>query len=240
MSTLTVFPVAGANSPCDGGIQTTNQTNYTTAHDLATGEAASATDTELLGQNGKGGSNYFINRSIMNFDTSALTSGATISAAVLSLFYRSDKTSVDTGAAHGDQQIVAATPAGTNTVTTSDFPQFGTTVFATRVYGDFSSGVYYDFTLDSNGRANISKTAISKFGLRAKGDVSALTPTGNNYVSFYSADQTGTSNDPKLVITYTAVVGPANLKTYNTNAAANIKTINTNVIANVKTLDTNA
>jgi len=34
--------------------------------------------------------------------------------------------------------------------------------------------------------------------------------------------------------------GPANLKTYNTNAKANIKTINTNPIANVKTLDTNA
>lgn len=34
--------------------------------------------------------------------------------------------------------------------------------------------------------------------------------------------------------------GPANLKTYNTNAKANIKTINTNAIANVKTLNTNA
>ena len=36
------------------------------------------------------------------------------------------------------------------------------------------------------------------------------------------------------------VSGPANLKTYNTNAKANIKTINTNAIANVKTLNTNA
>lgn len=33
--------------------------------------------------------------------------------------------------------------------------------------------------------------------------------------------------------------GPANLKTYNTNATANIKTINTNAIANVKSLNTN-
>jgi hypothetical protein len=33
--------------------------------------------------------------------------------------------------------------------------------------------------------------------------------------------------------------GPANLKTYNTNAKANIKTINTNLIANVKSLNTN-
>lgn len=37
-----------------------------------------------------------------------------------------------------------------------------------------------------------------------------------------------------------AAVGPANLKTYNTNVKANIKTIDTNPIANVKTLNTNA
>lgn len=35
-------------------------------------------------------------------------------------------------------------------------------------------------------------------------------------------------------------VGPANLKSYNTNLKANIKSINTNLIANVKTLNTNA
>lgn len=46
-----------------------------------------------------------------------------------------------------------------------------------------------------------------------------------------------------IYVTYTAgggATGPANLKTYNTNAKANIKTINTNPIANVKTLNTNA
>jgi len=36
-----------------------------------------------------------------------------------------------------------------------------------------------------------------------------------------------------------AAAGPANLKTYNTNAKANIKTINTNLIANCKSLNTN-
>lgn len=45
---------------------------------------------------------------------------------------------------------------------------------------------------------------------------------------------------PLLTIVYTTAAGPANLKTYNTNATANIKTINTNAISNVKTLNTNA
>lgn len=43
-----------------------------------------------------------------------------------------------------------------------------------------------------------------------------------------------------LTYPFTGPSGPANLKTYNTNAKANIKTINTNPIANVKTLNTNA
>lgn len=42
-----------------------------------------------------------------------------------------------------------------------------------------------------------------------------------------------------LTINYTSAAGPANLKTYNTNATANIKTINTNAIANIKSLNTN-
>lgn len=34
-------------------------------------------------------------------------------------------------------------------------------------------------------------------------------------------------------------VGPANLKSYNTNLSANIKSIDTNLIANIKSFDTN-
>jgi len=51
------------------------------------------------------------------------------------------------------------------------------------------------------------------------------------------------SNRYSIYATYTPAgggAGPANLKTYNTNATANIKSIDTNLIANVKTLNTNA
>lgn len=51
--------------------------------------------------------------------------------------------------------------------------------------------------------------------------------------------ENSTSDCALLTITYSTASGPANLKTYNTNAAANIKTINTNAIANVKSLNTN-
>jgi len=45
----------------------------------------------------------------------------------------------------------------------------------------------------------------------------------------------GTAN----IGTYAAVVGPANLKSLNTNLKANIKSYNTNPIANVKSINTN-
>ena len=41
------------------------------------------------------------------------------------------------------------------------------------------------------------------------------------------------------IVVSSAVSGPANVKTYNTNLKANIKSINTNLIANVKSLNTN-
>ena len=55
-----------------------------------------------------------------------------------------------------------------------------------------------------------------------------------------SLDDTAYIDHIRLTVYHEASSGPANLKTYNTNAKANIKTINTNAIANVKTLDTNA
>ncbi len=65
--------------------------------------------------------------------------------------------------------------------------------------------------------------------------------TGSQSLVWNEAGQT-TSDQAATVASFapSAAVGPANLKTYNTNAAANIKTIDTNAIANVKTLNTNA
>jgi hypothetical protein len=59
-----------------------------------------------------------------------------------------------------------------------------------------------------------------------------------HYVNFFQGDA-GDGFAQVLKVALPAV-GPANLKSYNTNLAANIKSINTNLIANVKTLNTNA
>lgn len=70
------------------------------------------------------------------------------------------------------------------------------------------------------------------------GGEQAAATAGNQTVTFtYSAG--GARMVGAGVVPALPVVGPANLKTYNTNVKANIKTINTNPIANVKSLDTN-
>lgn len=68
------------------------------------------------------------------------------------------------------------------------------------------------------------------------------TPNPNDVDGYYSRDfQFDSSLAGKLDIDFTAggAAGPANLKTYDTNATANIKTANTNTIANMKTMNTN-
>ena len=65
----------------------------------------------------------------------------------------------------------------------------------------------------------------------------------NNYTTPTNPSSVTTSTRKySIYANYTpaAGAGPANLKTYNTNATANIKSIDTNLIANVKTLNTNA
>lgn len=67
----------------------------------------------------------------------------------------------------------------------------------------------------------------------------AKTPAGS-YSIGWNFPSLGNNQLGVISIAPVPAAGPANLKTYNTNATANIKTMNTNAIANVKTFDTNA
>ena len=148
-----------------------------------------------------------IQRSLFLFDTSSLTANASISAATLSLFGNSK---IDNLSVTPDINIYSSNPASNTTIVAStDHSQFGSTAFSTVItYANFSTIAYNDFTLNASGLTNISLTSISKFGARnANYDVAASSPTWSSNVTSqingYYADQTGTANDPKLVITFT-------------------------------------
>jgi len=208
MATLTVFPDAGSGATTvDGNIQ---RSGVDEAFGTIRGGAGTTANTTLASPMTKvtssATSNQYteIRRCIFTFDTSALTSSATISAAVLSLKGVDAYTTFSTSP---EIDIVASTPAANNTLATGDYAQLGATPFSSITLAGYSTSAYNDFTLDAGGIANISKTSISKFGCRVNWDTDNSAPTWGNSqegaFQFASADTAGTTSDPKLVITYT-------------------------------------
>ncbi len=178
------------------------------------------------------------------FDTSAIDNGATISAAVFSLYTQAEGQSTFASNTF-TVNVYQSTVVSDTVVATTDWMAITSgTPFVT---GDLAladmDGTYEDFNFNASGIAAISKTGITKLATQEATYYATNTePThgiskGADW-NVYFSEETGSTKDPKLTITTSA--GPANLKTYNTNPSANIKTINTNPIANVKSLNTNA
>jgi len=146
-------------------------------------------------------------RGIFLFNTSALTGSAVISAATKSLYGVSKRDDVAWNAA---LNIYTSAPASNTALEAGDFDSLGTVAQSDTsiTHDSWSITGYNDFALNSTGIGNISKTGITKFGSRfATYDVANSAPTWSslaiNRVNCYYADQTGTTNDPKLVVTYT-------------------------------------
>lgn len=211
-ATLTAFPVAGANSPCDGPVGRVGQNETFSTIQGGSGNqggletTASDTTVEITASTT---SNQFaaIKRSGYNFDTSAIGSGQTISATVFSIV-ANFKTN---GLGSDSYDCVDFNPSATNAIPAGAFVQFGSTSYANITYASLDTGNtnYNDWNLDSNGINNVSTSGISSFGLRSGWDRANSfggawsSGAGTRFNANY-ADQTGTTKDPKLVVTYTA------------------------------------
>jgi len=194
--TLTVYPAAGANSPCDGNLYKQAINSWSSC--LASTPTAYTTDTLFSTANGYYNNYYFIGRGILNFDTSTLTSAATISSAVLSL-YVFDCEPSETGVSVA---IYDFNPASTADISASDWSNFGSGVFSNSInLASLGTSAYNDFTLNASGINNISKAGVSSFGTKNSNDSAATAPTNQN--RFRSRTSDYGSNKPKLVVTYT-------------------------------------
>lgn len=211
--TLTAYPDANPETTTvDGRTYTADSNVIFSTIRAAAGATAedSGTDQEfvLLRSTTSSDQYQFLVRSLFLFDTATLTSSATISAAVLSLY------GTNKNVANGSNtiDIVSSNPAGNTGLVAADHATLGTTVYADMASAAYSTSAYNDFTLDANGIAQVSKTGVSKFGARLGWDTdnsfggvwASAADTGFNG---YFADQTGTSNDPKLTITFTVPSG---------------------------------
>jgi hypothetical protein len=145
-------------------------------------------------------------RGIFLFDTSALTSDATITSAVFETVSNGGKD--DAYSSH--ITLVSSAPASNTALVAGDYDSLGTTRLSDNVtiasLAD-DQATYDTWTLNSSGLAAISKTSITKFGLRTGWDIDNTEPSwtanGEVYVAMLSAEGGYPNKQPRLVITYT-------------------------------------
>lgn len=223
-STLTAYPDPHPETTTvDGklwGYHAGGGVSFASVRDAATCDSGLADDSgtaDMLWRSDHFTNNGFsFDRPVWLFDTSGLTSGANISATVLSI-YRQTGGQDGSNDAYGYLAINTTSPASNTALVSDDFDQTGGTTpteqhdsgerkdITTVIAG---AAGYLDFTLNATGRGNVSKTAVTKFGGREGHDMTNnAIGTGNgtngSYILWSSAETSGTTEDPKLVVTYT-------------------------------------
>lgn len=196
----------------DGGIGRNNGSGTTWATLRAGAGTTVRNDLFIYAYHPSSGNSYqWLFRGIFCFDTSGIGSDSTISSATFNLTCSTKNDNAGLGTSDLGFNLVASTPASTSSLANSDFSNVGTTVFGTIAYGTFNTdnSTYVNCSLNADGLANISKTGISKFGHRMYADLSDTDPgaTSNSdsrIVCNYS-DVAGTSKDPYLSVTYSAI-----------------------------------
>jgi len=155
--------------------------------------------------------NHFkrLRRMIFLFDTSALPDSDAIDSATMDFVAT---LSTNTYSETAFVALVTSTPASNTNIVDADYAQLGTVDQATdlnvaSVTAD--SSTYNLFTLNSTGLGNISKTSITKFGMRLAFDADNSSPTwGSNHdaKTHVATAEEVLSGDkrPRLVVTHTA------------------------------------
>jgi hypothetical protein len=180
--------------------------------------------------------NYWmsIKRGIIMFNTSSLPDNAIITNAKLSVYIPGTDFHPDGGIKNGmgmsnsqaALSLMNVNPASTNNTTPSDYKTFGTTRYASDIpHNELMENQWNTFTLNSDGKTSISKTSISKLGIRFASDTDNVPPTwrsprDNRYTNaswiyLYTADK-GTSYRPKLEVSYGLDIGLCYRKGNNT------------------------
>lgn len=204
--TLTEFCGSGSGGTTVDGTITAANATWATAQGATTGTVDKTSASGYIARASLVTGTYHIFRGFFTWNTAALTSAAIISSVVASFFDTGGGDDSNTDATSLD--IVQSTQASNNDLVANDYDNVGTTSFFNIALGSWTaSSSYHNCTLNANGIANISKTGVSKYAVRINRDLANSAPTGSNQRSIFYGDQSGTTNDPKLVVTYTIPSG---------------------------------
>lgn len=206
--------LAVRSATTDGTVTSSNATFAT----MAAGSgltAATATSPITMAWQLVGGPTYRGRYFFTEYDTSSLGATVTITAAVYTLYGESSaEFDVD------NYNLEARYKDWGGTVTTADWFDPRSGVWSGLVSGgslDVGTWNETDGTAnnlsDSGVYTSIAKTGTTRIVFGFSG-MDSSTPTGNNTVNTYTADNAGTSSDPLLTVTYTLPKAPPPLSSY--------------------------
>jgi len=222
-TTTTVYSQA---SPASTAMNANTTSGYFStmalAHNATTGDGSSVAspyaNNQFITRTLRNATGYYLSRCMWLFDTSAISSGDTISSATLSLY---GGTFAYSNSSSESYEIVQSSPASNTTIANSDLGNYSFTSFASIAFSSMSQSAYNDFSLNASGISNVTKAGISKFGSCGGLDlnISSMTSGHDNIMATYEASYTGTTRDPKLVVEHVAPAPEGTMKKATVNAS---------------------
>ncbi len=226
-TTSTFSPSAGNNSPADGLVWSDAIQSWATARANSTGSFASATDNSkaFLAAYSNGSENEIL-RSMRCYDTSSLPDDAVVTDASETLYMYADSTWTYDYYSSGYHAFTGRTGShdyfalvdyngSTNTITTSDYDNFGSTKFSGDItFSSLTLGADNVIPLNTAGKAHINTTGLTCFGMRDGYDLdNSAYPSGTNF-ELWGNDAGSMTVDagtpfvadkpPRLSVTYTS------------------------------------
>jgi len=140
-------------------------------------------------------------KSVVSFDTSPIPDGATILSANLRL-RRGTLSGTSPFTTHGTCWVDVQNGgfSGSTTLATADFQAAATAVQAASLSNAASNGSWSEGTLNASGLAAVTKTGTTQ--MRVYFNLDDNDDTGNDYLGYYSGDNSTSANRPQLVVTY--------------------------------------
>lgn len=192
--------------------------SWSTVRSASAGDSVATTTPTYVAWE-KEGSNYNGYQPFHMFDTSAISSGDTISSATFSIYLNGDNAVADSQT----MSICNSTQATWNSLGTGDFDQRGgSTEGCTRVSCPTgSTSGYLDFALNSTGLTFIARSGETipgsasasgktQLAIRWSSDLDNSTPTNRTYMQIRMENTSGTSSDPKLVVEHASAANTSN------------------------------
>jgi len=176
-----------------------NNASFSTAHNAATGGYVSTGGANVAAYLRPLDSLYYIQRGFVEFDTSSLGAGATITGATLRVM-GNGKDTTSSGRAYAPYPSTASNP-----LTTADYSQVGTTPYATGIADTvWQTSAFNDWILNSAGIAAVTPTGTTRIAIRESNFDVANSAPGSG--SAFAGWTNGTAAE--LVVTYTPAPSP--------------------------------